>query len=59
MDRRTEVLVVTLPAAHKEALRRLARADAEGMSAVVRELIRNEAKKRGVWPVAERQGETP
>jgi hypothetical protein len=55
MDRETELLVVTLPGVHKEALRRLARADAEAMSTIVRELIRRAAKERGFWPVTERE----
>jgi len=57
MDRRTELLVVTLPVAHKEALRRLARADAEAMSSVVRALIRRAAKERGLWSLTEAQEE--
>lgn len=34
----------------KEALRRLASVEGEAMSVVVRRLIRNEARRHGLWP---------
>ena len=50
-------LVVTVPAAHKEALRRLAEDEGEPMAAIVRRLIRGEARRRGVWPQKHQAGE--
>ncbi len=46
----TVVTVVKLTARQREALNRLAHAEDEPISAVVRALIRAEAQRRGLWP---------
>jgi len=35
---------------HRQALEEIANADGEGLSVVLRRLIRDEAKTRGLWP---------
>ena len=47
-ERRTLVLTVT--DAQKRALRLLSQEEGEPMAAVVRELIRQAALRRGLWP---------
>jgi len=37
------------PFRHSQALRRIAKADEEQMSVILRQLVREEAKKRGFW----------
>ena len=49
----SETLFLTLPPAYKASLRRLAEEDAEPMAAVVRQLIRREARARGLWTTQE------
>jgi hypothetical protein len=48
-NRRLSIKV--LPA-YKQALEQIAIAEGESVSAVVRRLIRSEAKRRGIWRVA-------
>ncbi len=35
---------------HRQALEAIASADGEGLSVILRRLIRDEAKARGLWP---------
>lgn len=49
----TQTLVVQVAPAHKATLRALAQQNAEPMAVVVRRLIREEAERRGLWPLAE------
>lgn len=54
MERRARITILMLPA-HRAAIERIAEADGEPMSVVLRRLIRREAKVRGLWPKAEGQ----
>lgn len=47
-----QTLVVKVLSTHKAAVQRMARDDSEPMAAFVRRLIREEAQRRGLWPVA-------
>jgi len=47
---KTERLALTVLKRDKEALRRIAAAEGEAMAVVVRRLIRQEARHRGLWP---------
>lgn len=48
-------LVLKVLASDKTALRRLAEAEGEAMAVVVRRLIREEAKRRHLWPLDRRE----
>jgi len=54
----TERLALKVLRRDKEALRRLAAAEGEAMAVVVRRLIREEARRRGLLPPAD-QGDAP
>ncbi len=46
-----EKLSINVLPRDKEILRRMAAADGETMAVIVRRLIRQEARERGLWPV--------
>ncbi len=48
---RTQTLVVQVTPAHKATLQAMAEQNAEPMAVVVRRLIREEAERRGMWPL--------
>lgn len=49
---REHIGIAVLPV-HKAALRRLAEANGETMAVTLRRLIRDEAKRQGMWPLPE------
>lgn len=49
MCKRERLAINVLPV-HKRAIERMAEADGEPMSVILRRLIRAEAKTRGLWP---------
>lgn len=49
MNKPDKITIKVLPS-HYDALRRLAEADQEHASVIVRRLIKQEAERRGVWP---------
>jgi hypothetical protein len=54
----TERLALKVLQRDKEALRRLAAAEGEAMSVVVRRLIRQAARERGLWPPVDQHSTT-
>jgi hypothetical protein len=50
-ERKTEHVKALLTSSHKAALRRIAILDGEPTSVILRRLIREEAARRGMWPV--------
>jgi hypothetical protein len=56
MEKRDSFGVLMRPE-YKETLRALAQANAETMAATVRVLIREEAMRRGLWPMPEAKQE--
>lgn len=48
----TERLTLRVLRRDKDALRRLAAAEGEAMSVIVRRLLRQAARQRGLWPPA-------
>lgn len=56
MCKRERLAINVLPA-HKRAIERMAQADGEPMSVIIRQFIRKEAKARGLWPKAKGQPE--
>ncbi len=56
MERRERIAILLLPA-HRKAIERIAEADGEPMSVVLRRLVREEARERGLWPEAQAQGQ--
>jgi predicted transcriptional regulator len=49
---KTERLTVKVLPAHKQALERIAEREDTSSAAIMRRLIRQEAERRGVWPVS-------
>jgi hypothetical protein len=52
MSHRTERLNLKVLQTDKMALRRLARSEGEPMSVIIRRILREELKRRGLWPPA-------
>ena len=52
MCKRERLAINVLPV-HKRAIEQMAQADGEPMSVILRQLIRKEAKARGLWPKAQ------
>ena len=55
MCKRERLAINVLPV-HKQAIQRIAEADGESVSVILRRLIRKEAKERSLWPEAQAEG---